>query len=271
MLNGSQGATAACPNRMDPPTSQMSPNTLDRIEVLKGPHALRFGTGFGATINFVPTKLRFAETAGIYGRVSSGYEGNGAVFRNEGKIGFNGENHDITVFGSWSQGNDYTAGNGNLVAADFNRGSFGTNIGLALGTNNQLRLSAIYNVARDADFPALPMDLREDDTWLFNARHDITFTNKNLSSWNTTLFASFVDHLMDNLLKPLDPRMLNASTAAKTFNYGGRTEGIWNFSASNLFAGADFRREGAEGIRTREFRWDQMQVFLKTMLGKKGL
>ena len=253
VLNGAQGATAACPNRMDPPTSQMSPNTIDRIEVLKGPHALRFGTGFGATINFVPTKLRFTEESGIYGRVSSGYEGNGAVFRNEGKLGFSGEKHDITLFGSWSQGNDYKAGNGQTIDADFNRGSFGTNIGLNFSDNNQLRLSAIYNVARDADFPALPMDLREDDTWLFNARHDVTFEDKNLRSWNTTVFASFVDHLMDNLLKPLDPRMLNASTNAKTFNYGGRTEGIWNFEKSNLFAGADFRREGAEGTRIREF------------------
>ena len=34
VLNGAQGATAACPNRMDPPTSQMSPNTIDRIDNL---------------------------------------------------------------------------------------------------------------------------------------------------------------------------------------------------------------------------------------------
>jgi len=253
VLDGAQGATAACPNRMDPPTSQMAPNMLDRIEVLKGPHALRFGTGFGATINFVPTKLRFTEKEELYGRVSSGYEGNGTVFRNEGKLGFSGENHDIALFGSWSQGNDYTAGNGQTIAADFNRGSFGANLGFRISENNQIKLSAIYNVARDADFPALPMDLRNDDTWLFNARHDITFDKKNLSSWNTTVFASFVDHLMDNLLKPLDPRMLNAQTNATTYNYGGRTEGIWNFDKSNLFAGADFRREGAEGTRIREF------------------
>jgi len=253
VLDGAQGATAACPNRMDPPTSQMAPNMLDRIEVLKGPHALRFGTGFGATINFVPTKLRFTEKEELYGRVSSGYEGNGTVFRNEGKLGFSGDNHDIALFGSWSQGNDYTAGNGQTIAADFNRGSFGANLGFRISENNQIKLSAIYNVARDADFPALPMDLRNDDTWLFNARHDITFDKKNLSSWNTTVFASFVDHLMDNLLKPLDPRMLNAQTNATTYNYGGRTEGIWNFDKSNLFAGADFRREGAEGTRIREF------------------
>ncbi len=253
VLNGAQSATAACPNRMDPPTSQMSPNMTDRVEVLKGPHALRYGTGFGATINFVPVALRFTETPDIYGRVSSGYEGNGNIWRNEGQIGFSKKNYDLAIFGSWSQGNDYDAGNGQLVQADFNRGSFGANLGFKLSESNQLRFSANYNIARDADFPALPMDLREDDTWMLNLRHDLRLDKNHLSSWTTTAYASFVDHLMDNLLKPLDPRMLNASTNATTHNFGARTEGVWNFEKSNLFAGMDFRQEGAEGTRVREF------------------
>ena len=253
VLNGAQSATAACPNRMDPPTSQMAPNMLNSIEILKGPHALRYGTGFGATINFVPEQLRFTDKNDLYGRVSSGYDGNGNILRNEGLIGFSGKSHDVAFFSSWSQGNDYTTGNGDEVAADFNRGSFGTNLGFKISENQQLRLSAIYNVARDAEFPALAMDLRNDDTWLFNLRHDVTFNKKHLSSWNTTVFASFVDHLMDNLLKPLDPRMLNAKTDATTYNFGGRTEGIWYFDKSKLFAGSDFRQEGADGTREREF------------------
>lgn len=253
VFNGAQSATAACPNRMDPPTSQMAPNMIDRIEVLKGPYALRYGSGFGATINFIPVKLRFTKENDIYGRVSSAYESNGDIFRGESQIGFTGDKHDVSFFASWAQGNDYKAGNGETVPADFQRGSFGTNLGFRIASNQQLRVSAVYNRARDTDFPALPMDLREDDTWMFNARHDVFFNKKHLESWNTTAYASFVDHLMDNLLKPLDPRILNASTAAKTYNYGGRTEGFWKFEKSSLYAGADLRIEGAEGTRTRTF------------------
>ncbi len=77
VLNGAQSATAACPNRMDPPTSQMAPNMMDRIEILKGPYALRYGTGFGATINFIPAKLRHTSEPDIYGKASTGYETNG--------------------------------------------------------------------------------------------------------------------------------------------------------------------------------------------------
>ncbi|MEZ5022434.1 MAG: TonB-dependent receptor plug domain-containing protein [Chitinophagales bacterium] len=53
VMDGVQSATAACPNSRIPPTSQMAPNMLDRIEILKGPHALRYGSGFGGTINFI--------------------------------------------------------------------------------------------------------------------------------------------------------------------------------------------------------------------------
>jgi len=127
------------------------------------------------------------------------------------------------------------------------------NLGWNITKSQQLRVSAIYNMARDAEFPALPMDLRNDDTWMFNMRHDFNINNEFLKSWNTTVFASFVDHLMDNHLKNLNPRMLNAETAANTYNYGGRTESVWRFSKSTLYAGGDLRLEGAEGIREREF------------------
>ena len=253
VLNGAQSATAACPNRMDPPTSQMAPNMMDRVEVLKGPHALRFGTGFGATINFVPSRLRFSPDADVYGRLSAGYEENGNLLRTEGQLGFSNSQYDLSLFGAWSEGDDYRAGNGQAMQADFLRGSFGSNLGLRLSPRQQLRVSALYNLARDADFPALPMDLRKDDTWLFNARHDIQFNKGSLQLWNTTAFASFVDHRMDNLLKNLSPRMMNASTDARTYNYGGRTEGRWQLPKAKLFAGADLRVEGAQGNRLRSF------------------
>ncbi len=253
VMNGAQSATAACPNRMDPPTSQMAPNMMDRIEVLKGPHALRYGTGFGATINFVPTKLRFTSTPDIYGRISSGYENNGEVFKNEGQIGFSGKNYDLSVLSSWSTGDDYESGNNNQIPADFERGSFGFNLGLKTSSNQQLRLLTIYNVAHDADFPALPMDLRSDNTWLFNIRHDIAINKEHLKSWNTSVFGSFVDHKMDNLLKRIDPRPMNASTTANTYNYGARSEGQWLFSNSNMYSGFDLRIEGADGTRVRDF------------------
>jgi iron complex outermembrane receptor protein len=253
VIDGAQSATAACPNRMDPPTSQMTPNMMKRIEILKGPYALRYGTGTGATINFVSEAPRFTEKTSSHGRVSSAYESNGDIRRVESRVGLSTANYQLSLFGAWAEGDDYLDGNGNTQQADFSRGSLGANLGLKLSEKQSLSASATYNRARDTDFPALPMDLREDDTWLFKLKHDLRLDDKTLKSWQTTVFHSFVDHRMDNLLKDLTPRMLNAVTDATTANYGARTEGTWQFNAGKIYLGADAKVEEAEGIRAREF------------------
>ncbi len=214
---------------------------------------MRFGTGFGGTINFIPSQISFSQENTYYGRFSSGFEENGDVTRNEAKIGFNSNRLDLTILGSWSKGNDYISGNGLGVRASFERVSFGAQLGYKLSDHNQLKLSVIHNIAKDADFPALPMDLRKDNTWLFGARHDVSFEDRKLFSWNTALYASLVDHLMDNLLRPQAGRMSNNSTLANTFSYGGRSEGVWLFDESKLYAGTDLRIEGAKGMRERSF------------------
>lgn len=253
VLNGAQTASAACPNRMDPPTSQMSPNMLQKIEILKGPYALRYGNAFGGTINFISSSPTFSEKKEGYGRLSGRYDSNGGTLRTEGLAGFRSERINLGLFASWSQGDDYHSGDDFIIPAGFLRASFGARLGIKVSENQLLELSATRNLARDTDFASLPMDLRDDDTWMFSASHELYTKSGRLKSWKTTLYGSLVDHLMDNLMKPIDPRPVNATTRAKTQNYGFRSEGAWSFSKSRLYTGLDFRYEGAEGFRTREF------------------
>ncbi len=252
VINGVQSALAACPNRMDPPTSQVAPNMLDRIEIIKGPYALRFGTGLGATINFIPKAISVSNEKSLYGRVSSGYQSNGDILRTELNLGRKSKHSDFNIFGSWSEGNDYTSGNQTIIQSDFLRSSFGSTLGLKLSETQTLNLSATYNRARDTDFPGLAMDLREDDTFLLNANHAIKFKKKSLKSIKTSIFGSFVDHIMDNLSKPLNPRMVNAIATAQTQNYGVRSESNWLYNSNKLYAGVDYKSENADGIRSRE-------------------
>lgn len=253
VIDGAQCASAACPNRMDPPTSQISINMMDHVEIMKGPHSLRYGNAFGGTLNFVSVAPDFTQDKGLYGRVSSTYESNGDILRGEGKLGFSSNTYDLNVFGAWSQGNDYTDGEGISTPSSFLRGSFGSSLAMKVGKHQKVMITATRNLARDTDFPALPMDLRSDDTWLLNARHEVSFVNKKLQSWKTAVYSTRVNHVMDNLDKALDPRMLNAQTNANTGNYGGRTEGFWVLPSAELYLGADYRLEQAEGSRTREF------------------
>lgn len=253
VIDGLQTANAACPNRMDPPTSQVALNRIKQVEILKGPHALRYGIGLGGTINYIQEDPMFSMQAGVYGRYSSMYESNGDIFRHEGRVGFSGENYDIGIMGSWSKGGNYLDGAGNSVPASFKRGTLGIYADVKLSHHDLLQFTLNRNFARDVDFPTLNMDLRSDDTWMGSLRHTRNFHGRKLQKWTNSGYATFVDHLMDNGLREIQPRMMNSSTPAKTQNLGVRTEGQWNFGKAKLFAGADFRTEAAQGIREREF------------------
>ncbi len=253
VLNGSQCASAACPNRMDPPTSQMAPNMVDKVEILKGPHALRYGVGLGATLNFVSNDAEFSDRLTPQFRTSAGYESNGEIIRNETMVGLKNAALNWKLLGSWSSGNDYKDGDGNSIPSDFTRYSLGTKLSLRAFKSHQFELTAMLNKAKDAEFVALPMDLRNDKTTMINVGHSVLFSDLVLRSWKTSAYISSVDHLMDNLLKPLNPRMMDAKTDAKTQNIGFRSEGKWSWVNSSLYTGLDYRYEDAEGIRTRTF------------------
>ncbi|MDX8339965.1 TonB-dependent receptor [Draconibacterium sp. IB214405] len=251
VLDGSQTASAACPNRMDPAASQIPINMIAEAEVLKGPHSLRYGNAFGGTINFKSSTPDFKEKTKVVGRLGTSYESNGNIFRTEGVAGVAGPKVDFRLFGAYSTGDDYTDGEGVEIAARFNRLNWGGKLGVKLSQTQNMGVLVSNNIAKDVDFPALPMDLREDNTWLVNASHSAVFYDKVLTSWNTSLYGTMVDHLMDNYDKVLDPRMVDAITDAETRNYGGRTELRFDFDKSYLYAGADYRFESADGYRER--------------------
>jgi iron complex outermembrane receptor protein len=51
----------ACPGRMDAPTSYISPETYDRLTVIKGPQSVIWGPGSAGTILFEREPEKFGE------------------------------------------------------------------------------------------------------------------------------------------------------------------------------------------------------------------
>ena len=251
VIDGVQSANAACPNRMDPPASQVPMHRIEKVEVLKGPYALRYGPSFGGTLNFIETGPEFTTQSRWNTRLSTSYESNGGIFRNEGMLGWKNSQWNVELNGSWSEGDDYLDGNGNSVAAGFNRGSFGARLAHQINSNQTLNLSATRNLARDVDFAGLPMDLVSDDTWLLRAKHVINWKGTQLSNISTSAYATMVEHVMDNLGKNLEPRMVNAITDVSTRTYGGRSEAQFSLPFGVLFSGIDLKVEEAYGFRTR--------------------
>lgn len=125
VMDDGHTALAACPNRMDPPASQIPMNMMENVEILKGPHALRYGSTNGGTIHFRSTPPVFSDHLAPIGRATLGYESNGSIFRSELMAGLNSQKALIQLFGSLSQGNDYLTGKGDTIPAEFQRRNLG--------------------------------------------------------------------------------------------------------------------------------------------------
>ncbi len=201
VMDNGLSATAACPNRMDPPASQIPLAMVDQVEIIRGPHSLRFGNAFGGSIHFKSSSASFSDETKWFGRASGSYESNGNIKRTEALAGVKSEFYNLAFMAAYNEGNDYEDGDGNKIPSSFNRRNIGLSSLFKLSDSQSLKLVVNNNYAEDVDFPALNMDLREDDTWLMNVQHKINFKNSNLTSLSTSLYGSFVDHTMDKLGK----------------------------------------------------------------------
>ncbi|MBK9935416.1 MAG: TonB-dependent receptor [Cytophagaceae bacterium] len=248
--DGCMCATAACPNRMDPPTSQIAINQIQEIEVIKGPHSFRFGPGMGAVVNFKMLDPEFSSGLTQFGRITGGYESNGGVYRTEGQIGLRGKRISTSLNGSYSKGGDYKAGNDSLVQADFSRGTFGIITDIETAKNQVLSINVNRNFARNTDFPVLMMDLLTDDTWMTQGKYKISRDNHWFKEWTTQVSAGIVDHLMGNKLR--NNASMLAQTDANTKTINARTEFLIEKAKSKFFVGADTKYETISGNRTRE-------------------
>lgn len=270
--DGGLTAHAACPNRMDPPSSQVMINQVEKIEVIKGPHNFRFGPATGAVVNFKTADPVFSSQKEIFGRINIGGESNGNIFRTEGQLGMRGKNIQVSLAGSYSNGQDYRDGSGTIIPAVFNRGAINLNAAYQVKQNQVASVNITRNFARNTSFPTLMMDLLSDDTWMIQGKYQIKSANRWYSQWNTQVFTSFVDHQMGNGLRPASATMLS-HVFSNTQTSGGRTEFQIKRNNQTIYLGADLKYEYANGNRTRTMITGMMagKTFTDTLWQKASL
>lgn len=264
--NGAMTAHAACPNRMDPPASQVMISQVEQIEVWKGPHNFRHGPSTGAVINFKTAEPVFSPHPLAFGRVSTGGESNGGVLRTEALAGYRDRNWQVSVAGSYSKGWDYRAGNDSIMPARFSRGALSLNVDRRIREGQVLTVSITRNQARNTSFPTLMMDLLSDDTWMIHGKYAITHSGNWYRNWQAQVFTSMVDHQMGNGLRPASASMLS-HVFADSRTSGGRTELHLRRNGTNLWIGADARHEFADGTRSRKMITGPMagKIFYDTL------
>lgn len=241
VIDGAAAAVNACPSRMDPAISQVNLNTVQEAEIYKGPYHFRNGNSFGGTINFITIPPVFSEKPKISGRLSTGYESNGNVLRNEVFSQISSKKLVWDLFGSYQKGDDYKDGNGDDVRSAFLRYNFGTKGNLKWNKNNVTSLQINTNQGRNVEFAALDMDLIYDKTWMFQMKHLAKFNNKYLKQIDFNSYFTDVKHSMGTP----DRSMVSD---VKSGTYGARAEAKFAWNKNIFYTGFDFKHESAESV-----------------------
>jgi iron complex outermembrane receptor protein len=249
--------TNACPNRMDPVTTHIAPEEIEKIEVIRGPFAVRFGSNFGGVIN-LQSKSAASYKEGLHGNLETGFEANGGSFTGRGGIIYKKNKFDFNTSLEYRNYKDYSDGNGDTVPASFNAFDYSIKTGYNATEKQRIQLTWRQTFARDIMHAGLPMDSPKDDSYLLGFDYIYKDLSPKIKSLKTKIYYSYVDHIMDNFLRP--SFMAKAvSTPVQSNMLGGKIElNIATSKKSNWFVGLDMENKSRDGDKFIEIKKNMM-------------
>lgn len=248
--DGGTKAMHACPNRMDPITTHIIPEEIAKIEIVKGPFTVRYGSTFGGIINMVTRKPK-AKDRRLHGKFSGGYESNGSSFVSMVQLLNIQETYDIVGnFGHRDFGN-YEDGAGTEIPSSFRSMDYGLKIGYNFDEHQRLQAHWRQSFGRDVLHAGLPMDTDYDNSSILALDYKISNLNGIFESITAKAYYSYVDHLMTNFNRP-NFMVVEASSPVQATTIGGKLEVNWEPSDKlNVFSGIDALHIARDGERTR--------------------
>ncbi len=250
--DGGVKVSFACPNRMDPVTSHIQAEDLEKIEVIKGPYSVRYGQTFGGIVNLVQKRPAPADHFSVHGEMESGYESISEGRRARAALSASGKMFDFYASGGSKDYGNYQSGAGAEVPSSFKVNDYSLRLGVNPSANHRVQLGWRQSFVRDVRHAGLPMDTNYDDTDIWSLDYAGRGLGRKIFSLNAKAYGSQVSHLMTNRLRP-NYMMVHAETPVSSDMLGGKIEIGGTLSAKNIFyIGADWEKRSKDGARTRE-------------------
>lgn len=196
LADGSENL-GACPNRMDAPTSYISPESYDRISVIKGPQTVQYAnTGSAATVIFERQKPELSAAKRYQGQASVLIGSFGRLDHNvETTLG--DEKKYIRLNANRSESDSYQDGDGNTVPSAWERWNADVALGWTPDENTWLELTG-----GKSDGEALYAGRSMDGSQFARESLGLRFEKKNLTDVIQKVEGqvnySYNDHVMDN-------------------------------------------------------------------------
>ncbi|MBH3357229.1 TonB-dependent copper receptor [Pseudomonas guariconensis] len=245
----------ACPNRMDAPTSYISPETYDRLTVIKGPQSVIWGPGGSAgTILFD----REPESFGTLGsRVNASLLGgsNGRFDKVLDAAAGNSQGYARFV-GNQSRSDDYDDGHGDTVPSRWDKWNGDVALGWTPDADTLLELTAGKGDG-EARYAGRGMDGSQFKRESLGLRFEKSNLGEVLDKVEAQVYYNYADHVMDNysLRTPSGSGMMGMPMVSNVDRrtLGARVKATWRWADVQLLSGLDaqtneHRKRGGMGI-----------------------
>lgn len=193
----------ACTDKMDPVTSYVESNNLSAIDVTSGQEGSLHGATVAGSIDLKRKSTPFGPARRWSGAYQTGFEFNNKQFFNLGNLSYSSDK--FVADGSIAfrkAGNYYDGNNDEVNHSQYKK--FNSSLGLAYKTSSlsSVRVDAIFDMARDVGFPALPMDLWLSRAIITSAAYKQLFEEGLVRVWDTKLYFNAIEHYMDDTKRP---------------------------------------------------------------------
>lgn len=246
LTNGGE-MLGACPSRMDSPSSYISPETYDKLTVIKGPQSVLWGPGASAaTVLFEREPENFEEPD--YRLNSSVLVGSNRRFDRsiDGAVG--SREGYARVIANASKAHDYNDGDGDRVPSRWNKWNTDLILGWTPTDDTLLELTAGTGDG-ESRYAGRGMDGTQFDRESLGLRFKQTNLTDTWTALEAQVYYNYADHVMDNYKlrtpNPNDVMMPMRSPMASAVDrrtLGTRISGTWQWDAVEVVAGVDAQK-----------------------------
>ncbi|UVL62211.1 TonB-dependent copper receptor [Pseudomonas sp. B21-032] len=231
----------ACPNRMDAPTSYISPETYDRLTVIKGPQSVIWGPGASAgTILFDREPEKFGE---LGSRVNASLLGGSNGRFDKVLDAAAGNRYGYARFvGNQSRSDDYEDGKGDTVPSRWDKWNGDVALGWTPDADTLVELTAGKGDG-EARYAGRGMDGSQFKRESLGLRLEKSNIGEVFDKLEAQIYYNYADHVMDNysLRTPSGMGMMGMPMVSNVDRrtLGGRIKGTWRWDDLQLISGID--------------------------------
>lgn len=233
ILTNNSYMPGACPSRMDNPTSYISPQNFDELEVIKGPQTVLWGPGASAgTIRFDRKAPRFEDGKPVQfdGSLTGGSWG-----RNDqsADLALGNSHYYARITANHSHSQDYKDGNGDKVPSKWHKWNTDIALGLTPDERTRIELSAGTGDG-EARYAGRGMDGVKFKRESLGLRFEKTDLSDHWNKLEAQLYYNYADHDMDNFsLRDFNPSggmMMPMTSNVDRATWGGRVASQFSFN-----------------------------------------